>query len=107
MVQPTTVLSHRRQIQWIRNDLAYVPTHKLVVVSKHIPIHSFIDQNLARQMVDNVVELYEALGCRRAEDGTFPPESCERPLLALSGHTHTNEQIRPGETFEGWNHNPK
>lgn len=93
----------QRQIDWIRNDLAHVPTEKLVVVSKHIPIHSFIDQNLARQMVDNVVDLYEALGCRRAEDGTFPPEDCERRLLALSGHTHTNEQIRPGETFEGWN----
>ncbi|MEZ5582757.1 MAG: hypothetical protein R3F37_08315 [Candidatus Competibacteraceae bacterium] len=23
-------------------------------------------------------------------------------MLALSGHTHTNEQIRPGESFEGW-----
>ena len=92
-----------RQLAWLKNDLANVPKDKLVIVNKHIPIYSFIDQNFARQMVDNVVELYEALGCKRAADGTFPPEFCERSLLALSGHTHTNEQIRPGETFEGWN----
>ena len=92
-----------RQIAWLRNSLALVPKHKLVVLNMHIPIYSFIDQNLARQMVDNVVELYEAVGCTRSADGkTFLPEDCERPVLALSGHTHTNEQIRPGETFEGW-----
>lgn len=92
-----------RQIAWLRNNLALVPKNKLVVLNMHIPIYSFIDQNLARQMVDNVVELYEAVGCERSDDGkTFRPEDCERPLLALSGHTHTNEQIRPGETFEGW-----
>ena len=68
----------------------------------HIPIYSFIDQNIARQMVDNQVELFETVGCKRAEDGTFPPDECERRVLALSGHTHTLEQIRPGETFEGW-----
>ena len=92
-----------RQIAWLKNDLALVPKNRLVVLNMHIPIYSFIDQNLARQMVDNVVELYEAVGCRRSEDGkTFRPEDCERPVLALSGHTHTNEQIRPGETFQGW-----
>lgn len=92
-----------RQLEWLRNDLAHVPKYKLVVLNSHIPIYSFIDQNLARQMIDNVVELYEAVGCARSDDGkTFLPEDCERPLLALSGHTHTNEQIRPGETFEGW-----
>ena len=92
----------KRQIEWLKNDLAHVPTSKLVVVNSHIPIFSFIDQNLARQMVDNVAELFEALGCKRSANGKFLPENCERPLLALSGHTHTNEQIRPGETYEGW-----
>jgi 3',5'-cyclic AMP phosphodiesterase CpdA len=93
----------QRQIEWLKNDLALVPTSKLVILNSHIPIYSFIDQNNALQMVDNVAELYEAVGCQRSADGkTFRPENCERPLLALSGHTHTNEQIRPGETFEGW-----
>lgn len=89
-----------RQIEWIKNDLAHVPTDKLVVLNKHIPIYSFIDQNIARQMVDNVADLYLAVGCRRISKSLFG--DCERPLLALSGHTHTNEQIRPGEVFEGW-----
>ncbi|MGF1552864.1 MAG: calcineurin-like phosphoesterase C-terminal domain-containing protein, partial [Paracoccaceae bacterium] len=91
-----------RQLAWLANDLALVDEDRLVVVSSHIPIHSFIDQNIERQMVDNVVELYETLGCVRGEDGVFAPEDCARPLLALSGHTHTNENIRPGEVYEGW-----
>jgi len=33
----------------------------------HIPIAAFIDQYAAKHMVDNVVELYEALGCTRSE----------------------------------------
>jgi hypothetical protein len=33
---------------------------------------------------------------------TFPPEGCARRTLALGGHTHTLEQIRPGEVFQGW-----
>lgn len=90
------------QMRWLKNDLAHVPKRKLVVLNMHIPIYSFVDQKMARQMVDNQVQLFEAVGCVRASDGTFPPEKCARPLLALSGHTHTLEQIRPGEAFEGW-----
>lgn len=89
-----------RQIAWIHNDLAHVSSDKLVVLNMHIPIYSFIDQNIARQMVDNVADLYLAVGCKRLSESNFG--DCERPLLALSGHTHTNEQIRPGEVFEGW-----
>ncbi len=92
-----------RQLEWLANDLAHVPAHKLIVVNKHIPIASFIDQNIARQMVDNQVDLYKTLGCEQDSDtGFFPPENCARRVLALSGHTHTLEQIRPGESFEGW-----
>jgi hypothetical protein len=94
-----------RQMQWLKNDLALVPEHKLVVLNMHIAIHSYQDQDpafAARQMVDNVVELYQTLGCQRAADGTFPPERCSRPLLAISGHTHTLEQIRPGESYRSW-----
>lgn len=91
-----------RQLTWLANDLAHVDENRLVVINSHMPIISFVDQNIARQMVDNVVELYEVLGCERGDDGIFAPEDCARPLLALSGHTHTNENIRPGESYEGW-----
>ena len=91
-----------RQLQWLKNDLAHVPMNKLIVLNMHIPIYSFIDQNLANQMMDNAKELYKILGCPIAADGEDVTAGCERPALALSGHTHTVEQIRPGETFEGW-----
>ena len=88
--------------------LDMVPADKLIVLSMHTFIYSFVDQNLARQMMDNVRRLYEILGCPFALDGDeIDPDSvlgsCERKVLALSGHTQTNEQIRPGETFRGWN----
>ncbi len=91
-----------RQLQWLRNDLEHVPTDKLIVLNMHIPIYAYFDQNFARQMLDNVRELYEILGYPIANDGDDVTAGCERPVLALSGHTHTNEQIRPGESFEGW-----
>jgi len=84
------------QLEWLRNDLRFVPKDKLVVVNSHIPIVSFIDQNTARQMVDNQRALYTVLGC------DVEASRCDRPLLAFSGHTHTNEQLRPGESYEGW-----
>jgi len=86
----------QEQLTWLRNDLAFVPKDKLVVLNMHIPIVSFIDQGTARQMVDNQRELYELLGCDVVNS------TCERPLLAFSGHTHTNESLRPGESYEGW-----
>ena len=91
-----------RQLQWLRNDLAHVPMNKLIVLNMHIPIYAFIDQNFARQMMDNARDLYEILGCPIATAGEDVTAGCERRVLALSGHTHTIEQIRPGETFAGW-----
>ncbi len=41
--------------------------------------------------VDNLDELYAIVG--------------DRPALGLSGHTHTIEQIMPGEHFHGWQEN--
>ena len=41
--------------------------------------------------MDNLDELYAIVG--------------DRPALGLSGHTHTIEQIMPGEHFHGWQEN--
>ena len=86
------------QLEWLANDLAYVPEDHLIVLSYHIPTVSFIDQAAYKHSEDNVKRLYEILGYRW-ENGTWTQG---RPALALSGHTHTNEQLRPGELFEGW-----
>lgn len=77
-----------RQMLWLANDLAHVPERKLVVLNMHIPLVSYVDQGSAQHQVANVRELYELLRGRQ--------------VLALSGHTHTLEQFRPGELYEGW-----
>ena len=79
------------QLEWLRNDLALVPQDRLVVVATHIPLVSFIDQDATKHQTDDVTELYEIL------EG--------RPALSLSGHTHTLENLAPGESFAGWSEN--
>ena len=87
------------QLEWLENDLEYVPEDHLIVISYHIPTVSFIDQYAIKHSEDNAQRLYEILGYELQSDGTWEGG---RPALALSGHTHTNEQFRPGEIFEGW-----
>jgi hypothetical protein len=84
-----------RQMAWLRNDLAHVPPDKLIVLNMHIPIQTYIDSNATQHQVDNALELYDLLGYG-------PSGHPIRPALALSGHTHTVEQLRPGEVFAGW-----
>jgi hypothetical protein len=84
-----------RQLQWLENDLAHVPADKLVVLNMHIPPQVFVSMDSTRNQIDNALELYDRLGYGPSG---FP----RRPALALSGHSHTLENIRPGETYLGW-----
>jgi len=77
-----------RQLEWLKNDLAHVPDDKLIVLSAHIPFVTYTDASAQKHQVDNLDKLYELIG--------------DRPALGLSGHTHTTEQILPGEYFKGW-----
>ncbi|MEM7614676.1 MAG: calcineurin-like phosphoesterase C-terminal domain-containing protein, partial [Pseudomonadota bacterium] len=81
----------QRQIDWLRNDLAAVPEDKLIVLVAHIPFVTFTDNTAAKHQTDNLNELYEVIG--------------DRPALGLTGHTHTTENIEPGEFFDGWEAN--
>jgi len=81
----------QRQIDWLRNDLALVPQDRLIVLNAHIPFVTFTDATAQKHQTDNLDELYEVIG--------------DRPALGLSGHTHTTEQILPGEYFKGWQEN--
>jgi hypothetical protein len=83
------------QMEWLKNDLHFVPPHKLVVINVHIPPQVFIDMNASKHQIDNVLALYDLLGYG-------PSNYPQRPALALSGHSHTLEQIRPGESYLGW-----
>ncbi len=82
---------HERQLEWLKNDLANVPDDKLLVISAHIPFVTYTDAGAQKHQVDNLQALYDIVG--------------DRPALGLAGHTHTTEQILPGEHFEGWKEN--
>ncbi|MEM9059721.1 MAG: calcineurin-like phosphoesterase family protein [Pseudomonadota bacterium] len=80
-----------RQLEWLKNDLALVPEDKLIVLTAHIPFVTFTDNTAAKHQTDNLHDLYHIIG--------------DRPALGLSGHTHTTENIEPGENFAGWAEN--
>lgn len=76
------------QMEWLANDLARVPEDKLIVLNMHIPLVSFVDMGATKHQTDNAQWLYDLV------EG--------RPVVALSGHTHTLENFRPGEYYAGW-----
>lgn len=78
----------QRQLAWLKNDLAHVPEDKLIVLNAHIPFASFSGAGSQKSQTDNLDALYDIIG--------------DRPALGLAGHTHTTEQILPGESFAGW-----
>ena len=80
-----------RQLAWLANDLAGVPEDKLIVLNAHIPFQTFTDNTAAKHQTDNLADLVAVLG--------------DRPVLGLSGHTHTTENILTGEYYEGWEEN--
>ncbi len=65
-----------------------MPDDKLIVLNAHIPFVSFADADKQKHQTDNLAELYAIIG--------------ERPALGLAGHTHTTENIVPGESYAGW-----
>jgi len=78
----------QRQLEWLKNDLALVPDDRLIVLNTHIPFVSFDDAGEQKHQTDNLADLYAIVG--------------DRKVLGLSGHTHTTEQILPGESYAGW-----
>ncbi|MEM8636628.1 MAG: calcineurin-like phosphoesterase family protein [Pseudomonadota bacterium] len=76
------------QMTFVENLLALTDEDKLVVVGHHIPFVTFVDENAREHQTDNVTDLYALLEGREA--------------LSLSGHTHTTENMSPGDSFAGW-----
>lgn len=87
------------QLEWMRRDLARVPSHVPVVTFNHIPFASAVerlsgytdappaptlvrigDRLQYRHLVSNTAEVLQALGGHRLE-------------IALGGHLHTSERI--------------
>ena len=67
----------QQQLDWLKKDLAFVPTDKLVVLCVHIPIHSSTKNNTA---------LYDILQGRNVH--------------IMSGHTHYNVNAINGNIYE-------
>lgn len=76
------------QLTFVANLLAVTDQDKLIVLAHHIPLVSFVDQTASAHQTDNAAALYALLEGRAA--------------LSLSGHTHTIENLSPGDRFAGW-----
>lgn len=76
------------QMQWLENLLAGIPEDRLIVVAHHAPLVSFVDADSRQHQTDNTAQIHALLR--------------GRPALSLSGHTHTLENMGPGEHFGGW-----
>lgn len=67
-----------RQLAWLKNDLEYVPSDRLVVLAMHIPFRSISDRESSKVNVTNLPELLDVIEGREK-------------LLAIAGHMHNNE----------------
>lgn len=76
------------QMRWFANLLAEVPKDRLIVLAHHVPLVSFVDGTSPVHQTDNLPEIHRLLA--------------GRPALSLSGHTHTTENLAPGESYAGW-----
>ncbi|MDQ4024735.1 MAG: metallophosphoesterase, partial [Actinomycetota bacterium] len=76
------------QLAWLEADLAQVPENKLVLLAAHIPLLTFADEGSYIHQVDQVEQVYDIVG--------------DRPAVAVAGHTHSIENLSPGDTFKGW-----
>lgn len=76
------------QMEWLKNDLKYVPRDHLIVLNMHIPLVSYSGRKSDKNKVINREALYDLLEGRNT--------------VALGGHTHTLEHFLPGEEEKGW-----
>jgi len=72
-----------KQMQWLANDLKYVPEDHLIVLNMHIPIVSDVDRLTPKHNVANRQDLYNLLSGRK--------------VVSLGGHTHTLDHFQPGD----------
>jgi len=76
------------QMEWLDNLLDRIPEDRLIVLAHHAPLVSFVDASSTQHQTDNAAAIYRLL------EG--------RSVVSLSGHTHTLENLAPGEYFGGW-----
>lgn len=77
------------QLTWLERDLANVDPDKLIVVASHISLLNYADSSSPVHQVDQVRRVHELLEGRNA--------------VAVSGHSHSIENLKTGDSAEGWN----
>jgi len=68
----------KAQLEWLKNDLSYVSTDKVIVVCLHIPVHNKVENNTA---------LYAIL-------------KSYSKVHIMSGHTHYNQNVIKDNVYE-------
>ena len=76
------------QMSFIKNLVGATDPGKLIVLGHHIPLVGFDNREQWQHQTDNAAHLYDILKGRE--------------VLDLSGHSHTLENLSPGDSFEGW-----
>lgn len=76
------------QMTFIANVLKATDPQKLVVFAAHIPFVGFDNSESQPHQTDNLGELYALVK--------------GRPALSLTGHSHTLENLAPGDSLAGW-----
>ena len=76
------------QMSFIDNLVKATDPDKLIVIGHHIPLVGFDNREEWQHQTDNAAQLYEILKGRK--------------VLDLSGHSHTLENLAPGDSFDGW-----
>jgi len=76
------------QMEWLSALVAEIPLDRLIVLSHHAPLVSFVDAESGIHQTDNAADIHALLSGRLA--------------ISVSGHTHTTENHAPGQHFQGW-----
>lgn len=79
------------QMAFIENVLKTTDPKKLVVFAAHIPFVGFDNSESQPHQTANLDELYALVK--------------GRPALSLTGHSHTLENMAPGDSMAGWKEN--
>lgn len=77
-----------RQMRWLEAILRETPKDRLIVFASHIPFVSTVDAASRQHQTANLAAIHKLVA--------------GRPALSLSGHTHTTENLAPGDYFRGW-----
>lgn len=76
------------QLKWLKADIEATPKDKLIVIASHIPFLTYADMGSPVHQLDQVKEVYAMLEGRK--------------VVHTSGHTHSIENLKKGDSYGPW-----